>query len=460
MHTYTPGIGIVSLGWMGTVHARAHRQVAERFPELGIRPRLVAVAEVSAERRAYATEVLGFARAYADYADLLADPEVDLVSICAPNALHTPVALAAARAGMPFWIEKPAGRSLSETRLVAEAAAASGIETAVGFNYRHVPALVRLRELVAGGELGRITNVRGRFFADYSADPRGVRSWRFVREQAGSGVLGDLMGHLVDLVTHVVAPITSVSARTRTMHTERPLPVGDGPVSHFAAADADPGEAPAALAPVENEDYAAVLAELDGGPLAVLEASRISVGTRASYTFEVHGTEGSAAWDFERLNELHIARSDAADQGFTRVMAGPGFGDFARFQPGAGTSMGFDDLKVIEAAGFLAACRDAASRDTSVRDTGRRDAGDRDQSFPDANHRDPDRLGAPGPDAPGPDTPGPDAPGAEVADDADPHGVRVPASAHARIEDAVRANAVLAAAERAAENGTWEEVEA
>lgn len=356
------GVGLISVGWMGQLHSRAYRNLAYAYPDLGVRPRLVHAADTSEDRRREAVDVLGYERASADYRAVLEDPEVDVVSICAPNFLHAEMGIAAARAGKHFWIEKPVGRGETETAAVAEAADAAGVITSIGFNYRHAPAVEHLRALVASGTLGRVTNVRGHMFADYSADPRGARSWRFVRELAGSGVLGDLMGHLVDLVHYTLGPVAEVSALTSTVYAERPeLPMGTG--THFALIEG--GQ----MAPVENEDYAGMLVRLSGDAVAAdavgtLEASRVAVGPRASYGIAVYGTRGSAIWDFEQLNFLRISTPlGTEDPGYTTVMAHPGMGEFGRFQPGAGTSMGYDDLKVIEAKKFLSAVlgRDAAA---------------------------------------------------------------------------------------------------
>ena len=135
------GIGVISLGWMGRLHARSYRSLSERFPELGIAPRLVAAADPIEEARTAAVEDLGFERAYADYRELLADPDVEAVSICSPNFLHHEIAMAAIEAGKPFWIEKPMGVSAQQSKEIAQAAEAAGLVSAVGFNYRHTPAI-------------------------------------------------------------------------------------------------------------------------------------------------------------------------------------------------------------------------------------------------------------------------------------------------------------------------------
>lgn len=365
--TTTIGVGLISVGWMGQLHSRAYTNLRFAYPDLRVRPRLVHAADPAEARAREAVEVLGYERASADYREVLNDPEVDVVSICAPNFLHAEIGIAAARAGKHFWIEKPVGRGAEETRAVSDAVDEAGVVTSIGFNYRHAPAVEYLRELIASGALGRITNVRGHMFADYSSDPRGALSWRFVRELAGTGVLGDLMGHLADLAQYTLGPIAEVSAVTSTVYTERPeLPMGMG--THFALVE--DGE----MKPVENEDYAALLVRFGdtavaAGAVGTLEASRVAVGPRASYGIEVYGTNGSAHWDFERLNELHLSGGlGEADQGYRRVMARHGMGDFARFQPGAGTSMGYDDLKVIEAQKFLLAILGREQRNSNIRD--------------------------------------------------------------------------------------------
>jgi predicted dehydrogenase len=361
------GVGLVSVGWMGKLHSRAYQALPSVYPELGLRPRLVHAADTAADRVAYARDVLGYARGSGDYRDVLADPDVDVLSICAPNALHHEIGLAAAAAGKPFWIEKPVGRDARETGEVAAAARRAGIATTVGFNYRHAPAVEHVRELVAAGALGRITNVRAVFFAGYAAEPKGALSWRFRRELAGSGALGDLLSHVVDLMSYLVGPIAEVSALTSIVYAERPvLPMGSG--THFAVVE--DGE----LGPVENEDYAAALVRFsptaDGpGPVGTLEASRAIVGPQCGLGFELYGTDGSAAWSFERMNELRLCLGRGGPhQGYTTVLGNAHLGDYGRFQPGPGIGMGYDDLKVVEAKKFLVAVTGGERRNATVED--------------------------------------------------------------------------------------------
>ena len=361
------GVGLISVGWMGKVHSRAYQSVPVIYPELGIKPRLVIAADTAKDRVDYAINTLGYESGTLDYHEVLKHPDVEVVSICAPNFLHAEIGIAAAKAGKAFWIEKPVGRSAQETESVEKAALEAGVVTSIGFNYRHVPAVEYAKSLIASGELGEITNVRGTFFADYSADPKGALSWRFIRSLAGSGVLGDLMGHLADLMHYVVGPIEQVVSLTKTVHTQRPeLPMGTG--THFAVIE------DGVLKPVENEDIASMLVRfapnaIGAGAIGTLEASRVSVGPRAAYNFEIYGTKGSVKWDFEKMNELEVAIGRQGPHvGYTRVLANSYFGDFDKFQPGSGTGMGYDDLKVVEAKKFLAAYIGLPSNNSNIHD--------------------------------------------------------------------------------------------
>jgi predicted dehydrogenase len=362
MINHTPGVGLISVGWMGKLHTRAYQALPSVYPDLGLRPRLVAAADTAADRAAYARDILGYEKATTDYREVLADPAVDVVSICAPTGLHREIGIAAAEAGKHFWIEKPVGRDAAETADVAAAAGEAGVTTSIGYNYRHAPAVEHVRDLIAHGDLGRITNVRAVFFSGYASEPKGALSWRFRRDLAGTGALGDLLSHVVDLVQYVVGPITEVSSLTSTVYTQRPiLPMGTG--THFAVIE--DGE----LGDVENDDYAATLVRFDSGAVGTLEASRIIVGPQCGLGFEIYGTNGSAIWNFEQMNELRVCLGRGGPHaGYTTVLANQHFGDYAAFQPGPGNSMGYDDLKVIEAKKFLVAVAGGERRNSTIDD--------------------------------------------------------------------------------------------
>ena len=350
------GIGVIGLGWMGRVHTSSYRRVLEHFPDLGVTPRLVVAADVSESRRAHAERV-GFERTVNDWRAVLADPEVEAVSITLPNALHREVAVAAAEAGKHLWVEKPVGRGVADTEAVADAVRRAGVVSGVGFCYRFAPAVQHAHALIEAGEIGTVTHYRGVFLADYANRPDAAASWRFRRADAGSGALGDLMAHVVDMTHFLVGPIARLSGRTATQIPRRPAqPVGEG--THFTRVDG--GE----LVEVENEDWASALIEFEQGTVGSLEASRVIVGPHVKMRFEVHGTTGALGWELERMNELERFQlsTNGEDEGYMRVVAGTNHPGFVNFQPGAGVPMGYDDLRVLEAANFLAAVRDGEQR--------------------------------------------------------------------------------------------------
>jgi predicted dehydrogenase len=341
------GVAVVGFGWMGQVHARAYSRLPHHYPDLALRPRLVAVADPADDgRRENAVRAYGFESSSTDWRDVVGRDDVDAVSVTGPNFVHREVAVAAAEAGKHVWVEKPVGRDAGETRAVAAAVRAAGVQSAVGFNYRNAPAVELARELVDAGRLGRIEQVDVRMLADYSAHPSGALSWRFETARAGSGVLGDLVCHGIDLARYVVGDVTELVSDAATYIAHRPR--ASGAASHFARSEG--GD----LTPVENEDYAAALLRFAGGARGTLAASRVAVGEQCAYGIEVHGDRGALAWDFRRMGELRLCvDQDYQDAAWQTRLVGPGTGELAAFQPGAGIAMGYDDLKVIEAARFV-----------------------------------------------------------------------------------------------------------
>ena len=340
------GVAVAGFGWMGRVHSQAYARVLHHFPQLPVAPVLVAVADEVPGRAEEAVGQFGFAAATRDWRDIAADPNVAAVSVAAPNFLHREIGVAMAQAGKHIWIEKPVGLTTADARAVAAAVKSAGVQSAVGFNYRNAPAVAAARELIAAGELGSITHARFRLFSDYAAHPEGALSWRFERERGGSGVLGDLASHGVDLARYLLGDIDSLVSDTATFLTARARPTG--PTSgHVRAAGGE-------LGLVENEDYVSSLLRFASGARGTLEASRVAVGEQNNYGFEIHGTKGAVFWDFRRMGELGVGTGTTyQDQPVSTLYVGPGHGEYAAFQPGSATSMGYDDLKVIEAFNFL-----------------------------------------------------------------------------------------------------------
>ena len=340
------GVAVAGFGWMGRVHTQAYLRVPHHFPQLGLRPALIAVADDVPGRADEAAAQYGFATATRDWRELATDPRVRAVSIAAPNFLHREMGVELARAGKHLWIEKPVGLTSADARAVADAARHAGVQATVGFNYRNAPAVAAARELIAAGELGTVTHARFRLFSDYAAHPEGALTWRFERARGGSGVLGDLASHGVDLVRYLLGEIESLVADTAVFVPQRARPTG-ATAGHTRAAGGH-------LGPVENEDYVSSQLRLASGARVVLEASRVAVGEQNSYGFEVHGTRGAVFWDFRRMGELAVNTGEAyQDQAVSTIYIGPGHGGYAAFQPGSGIAMGYDDLKVIEAYHFL-----------------------------------------------------------------------------------------------------------
>ncbi len=342
----TLGVAVAGFGWMGRVHTQAYARLMHHFPDLPFAPELAAVADEVPGRADAAARQFGFRSAYRDWRDIAADPGVAAVSITAPNFLHREIGVAMAEAGKHIWIEKPVGLTSADARAVADAVRAAGVQSAVGFNYRNAPAVAAARELITTGELGTVTHARFRFFSDYAAHPDGALSWRFETERGGSGVLGDLAAHAVDLAAHLLGDIDSLVADTAIFVPERPRPTG-ATAGHGLATGGELGR-------VENEDYVSSLVRFASGARATVEASRVAVGEQNAYGFEIHGTKGAVFWDFRRMGELGVSTGTAyQDQAVRTVFVGPSAGAYGAFQPGSATSMGYDDLKVIEAANFF-----------------------------------------------------------------------------------------------------------
>ncbi|HVO55062.1 MAG TPA: Gfo/Idh/MocA family oxidoreductase [Solirubrobacterales bacterium] len=273
------GFGMVGYGFMG----RAHAVALGRLAELGQAP-VVRVGLAGRDRagREAAAARLGFDRTYADWRALLADPSLTLLDNVGPNDVHAEPAIAAAAAGINLLCEKPLGRDPAESLEMARSAARAGVVHMCGFNYRFLPAIRLARELLEAGELGEVRHFRAAYLQDWALDPTLV-SWRFQRARAGSGALGDLGSHLVDLGRYLLgAEVSAVSGRLSTFLARR-------------------GEIE-----VDVDDAFAATIEFEGGALGTLEASRLCPGRANSLRFEVVGERGSLAFDLERLSELEL----------------------------------------------------------------------------------------------------------------------------------------------------------
>ncbi len=331
------GFGVVGSGFMGKCHALALAAVAATF-EAGRRPVLKTLCDVDPAAAAKA-RAWGFSRFETDWRVLLDDPGIEAISVTTPNRLHREIAVAALAAGKHVWCEKPMAHRLDDAQAMARAARASDRVTLLGYNYTRNPALAHARRLIGEGRIGRVFDFRGQIDEDYLADPALPWSWRMRRAEAGAGVAGDLVCHLLSIASMLVGPVAQIAGLTATAHARRPLADGSGSGA------------------VENEDIAHALLRFANGASGVIGASRVAHGRKSLIRVEIHGEKGMIAFDQERMNELqlYLAEGPPAERGFRTILTGPEHPPYGLFCPAPGHQLGFNDLKTIEAAHFLRA---------------------------------------------------------------------------------------------------------
>ncbi|MFD7502251.1 Gfo/Idh/MocA family protein [Streptomyces sp. NPDC059850] len=304
------GIGMVGYAFMGAAHSQGWRTAGRVF-DLPLRPAMAAICGRDPDAVRAAADKHGWAAAETDWRALIARDDVQLVDVCTPGDSHAEIAIAALEAGKHVLCEKPLANSVAEAEAMADAARrarARGQRAMVGFNYRRTPAIAQARRMVADGRIGVLRHVRVTYLQDWIVDPEFPLVWRLRRELAGSGALGDLGAHIVDLAQYLAGErLVGVSALTETFVRERPLPAGAGA---------------AARGPVTVDDAALFTGRLASGALASFEASRFAAGRKNSLRIELNGDHGSLAFDLERLNELsfHDHTAPAADSGFRRIL--------------------------------------------------------------------------------------------------------------------------------------------
>jgi len=356
------GVGVIGFGWLGQAHTRSLLRIPTLFEQRAFDTTLVACSDALPARLDQAIGSFGFRRASAAWESVIDDRDVEVVYIAAPNMVHVQLVEAAAQAGKAVFCEKPVGGTPEQVGRAARAARTAGVISGVGYNYRWAPLVRYACELIKAGELGEITNYRGRFFSMYGADPLGVNSWRFQLDQAGYGVTSDLMSHAVDLAHMLLGPITRLTGTLETFIRKRPAPA-DGAGHYGRGTPEDP------RSPVTNEDYAAMLCEFASGARGTFEVSRTMVGPESENAFDVYGTRGAVGWNFERLNELRLYRAtEDRGSGYTTVLGGDRFGHHGVFVPGRGNAIGFEDLVTIEDYEFCSAVAEGRPFEPSFED--------------------------------------------------------------------------------------------
>ncbi|HSF64170.1 MAG TPA: Gfo/Idh/MocA family oxidoreductase [Paracoccaceae bacterium] len=328
------GIGLVGGGYMGKAHAVALSAVGAVF-DTALRPRLEVIAAATPASAARYARAYGFARAAADWRDLVADPRVQAVVIASPQSTHRAIAEAAFAAGKPVFCEKPLGASLEDARAMVAAAEASGLTNMIGFNYVRTPATQFVRQLLAEGAIGDVTWFRCEHTEDFLADPLMPANWRTTGR--ANGCMGDLAPHPINCLLALMGPVAELSARIETVHATRPGP--EGPVA------------------VDNDDQAQMMLRLASGVMGHLFVSRVATGRKMGYAYEIHGTKGAIRFDQEDQNAVWLYRAEGpgATRGFTRILTGPEHPDYLAFCQGPGHGTGYQDQIIIEARDFLQA---------------------------------------------------------------------------------------------------------
>jgi predicted dehydrogenase len=326
-------LGLIGSGFMGKTHTFGFAAAARVF-DLPYEVEMAVLADVSKPQAEAAAAALGFADATGDWRALVADPEIDVVDITAPNAFHKEMALAAIKAGKHVYCEKPLAPLAADAQEMAEAAEAANVKTQVGFNYLCNPMLNVAREMIAAGELGEIRSYRGVHAEDYMADA--ASPFTFRHDPAGGGALADIGSHALATAEFLLGPIVRVMGDCVTVIATRPD---------------SKGEARA----VEVDDVGRAFLRFESGATGSIEANWLATGRKMQHDFEVYGTEGALLFTQERFNELHFYSSGdgAGRRGFRRIEAGPDHPPYGRFCVAAGHQLGFNDLKAIEVAGYL-----------------------------------------------------------------------------------------------------------
>lgn len=354
-------VAMIGHAFMGAAHSHAWRTVGKVFDL----PRPVEPAVVCGRdpvTTAAAAERLGWREAGTDWESVVARDDVDLVDICTPGDSHASIALAALAAGKHVLCEKPLANTLAEAERMADAAraagSASGALAMVGFTYRRVPALSLAAELVAAGRIGEVRHVRAQYLQDWIVDPDFPLVWRLRKDLAGSGALGDIGAHAIDLVQFVTGQVlTGVSAVQSTFVTRRPLPTASSGLSASAGGSDGSAGSQVELGEVTVDDASAFTGRLDGGAMVVVEATRFATGRKNALRLEVNGSLGSLAFDLEAMNELHVYdnRVPAADAGFRRILATEPEHPYVKAWWPPGHGLGYDHAFVNQAYDLVTA---------------------------------------------------------------------------------------------------------
>lgn len=305
------GVGMLGYAFMGKAHTNAYKTIPYMMYPPPAVPELVAICGRDEDAVSEAVRRYGYAGYYTDWRQMLADDRVQLFDNGGPNDTHAEPSIAAAEAGKHVFCEKPLARTAAEAKQMLDAVNKAGVKHMVAFNYRFVPAIRQAKELIASGALGQIYHFRAMYLQEWIMAHYGApKVWRLDKSVAGSGVLGDLGAHVIDLGHYLVGDMKSVSAMTKTFIEERPLPDGSG------------------TGRVDVDDAFVATVEFENGALGTLEATRFAAGRKNYEVLEVNGEKGSIRFNLERMNELDVfwvGDEPKETQGFRNVLISEGY---------------------------------------------------------------------------------------------------------------------------------------
>jgi predicted dehydrogenase len=351
----TLNIGLVGYGFMGRTHSNAFLQ-APRYFDLPYRPVLKAVAARNEDRVKKFAANWGYESYETDWRKLIARKDIDVIDIAAPNDVHREIAIAAAQAGKMVMCEKPLGRTAAEAESMVAAVESAGVPNTVWYNYRRVPAVVLIKQLLDEGKFGRIFHYRAKFLQDWTISqdlPQGGEGlWRLDVSVAGSGVTGDLLAHNIDTALWLNGPITEVTAMTETFVKER---------KHTLTGK---------VQPVGIDDASAFLCRFENGSLAMFEATRYARGHKALYTLEINGEHASAAWDLHDLHRLQWFdhRDEGRVRGWRSIHVTDGDHPYMNRWWVPGLQIGYEHTFIHQFADFCQAAAEGRSAAPTFRD--------------------------------------------------------------------------------------------
>ncbi|MGE3874801.1 MAG: Gfo/Idh/MocA family protein [Parvibaculaceae bacterium] len=348
--TRTLNVAMIGGGFMGKAHALAYAAMPMFFWPAPAIPHRKVLVDVTTEIAAEGAARLGFDESSADWKAVIARNDIDVVDIVTPNDSHAELAIAALQAGKHVICEKPLARTGPEAKAMADAARKARVINMVAFNYRRTPGVALAKKLIDAGRIGKILNFRGTYLQDWSADPNGPLSWRFQKRIAGSGTVGDIGTHVVDFARHLVGEISAVNAMVHTYVKERPLQSGH--LDKLGDSDRS-GTGP--KGEVDVDDEMITLVKFQNGAVGSLEATRNAHGRNNFLTFEIHGTQGSIAFNYERMDEIKVMFADdpAEVRGFRTIYTGPSHPYGHGLWPIAGLGIGYGETKIIECYDFF-----------------------------------------------------------------------------------------------------------